>query len=238
MTTLLVKTEAPDNNNESKAVRFFLDETATGFYEWHDWSAEKGLERLVFRVSRSPNYLKGHLERIYFCFQNKLNAQLFGALTDLSIVLGENGRALCTRMINGSRSRLNKEQYQALLTQLQNKNANPDQLPLSRYSVFSKGLQSSAVLLQADKESNEPEYDPLGMARVYIEVSQLDDAIEILEKAILEDPSRTELHDELLPLYRSTGNTTRFNRLYEELTRKHIALPPAWSQLQEFFNKP
>jgi len=44
-----------------------------------------------------------------------------------------------------------------------------------------------------------------------------------------------ELHDELLSLYRSTGNSTGFNLSYEELSRKGLGLPPEWKQLNDFF---
>jgi hypothetical protein len=120
MPKLMVKVDVIAAHDQVKSSGFFLDEDAIGFYEWHDWTAEKGLERLVFRVSRNPKYLKGHLERIYYCFENQLDLQLFGALTDLVIVLGENGGTLCRRMINGSRSRLTQENYQALIAKIEN----------------------------------------------------------------------------------------------------------------------
>jgi hypothetical protein len=63
----------------------------------------------------------------------------------------------------------------------------------------------------------------------------IDNAIHILEQAILARPERMELHDVLLSLYRSTRDETGFNWTYEELSRKGLSLPPEWKQLDDFF---
>lgn len=237
MPKLMVKGDVIAAHDEVKSSGFFLDEDAIGFYEWHDWTAEKGLERLVFRVSRNPKYLKGHLERIYYCFENQLDLQLFGALADLVIVLGENGGPLCRRMINGSRSRLTQENYQALIAKIENKNSNPDEFLFNRYSVFTKGVLATPFLITSTAKDRY-DHDPLSLAKSYIEVSQLDDAIEILEQAIQESPNRMELHDELMPLYRQTRNSIRFKKFFQELKRHNITLPPSWNELHEYFENP
>jgi hypothetical protein len=138
-----------NDTNELGMKDFFSDKDAAGFYEWHDWSTEQGLERLIFRVSRSPRYLQAHLERIYYCFQHDLKEQLFGSLVDLLIVLNKDGKALGRRMIRGSRSKLTENQFLMLGDQLNNISSGRELFPDSRYSVFSKGLQSVAVLVQA-----------------------------------------------------------------------------------------
>jgi tetratricopeptide (TPR) repeat protein len=79
------------------------------------------------------------------------------------------------------------------------------------------------------------DHDALSLAKSYIEVSQLDDAIEILEQAILENPGRMELHDELLPLYRQTRNSIRFKKFFQELISQNINLPPSWNELHDYF---
>lgn len=226
-----------DQSGNAPPVNSFLSNTeAAGFYDWCDWSAEKGLERLVFQVSRKPGGLVGHLERIYYCFQHDLNEQLFGALIDLLIVLKKVGQELSKRMIVGSRSRLTENQFQTLFNQLNNSLTSSDLLPNSRYSCFTKGLQSMAVSVRLSEGDGYLEHDPLALARDYIEFSQLENAIHILEQAIFVQPERMELHDELLSLYRSTRNKTGFKRIYEELCSKSIGLPPKWQQLNDFFN--
>jgi hypothetical protein len=223
--------------DESSVKKIFTNKAAVGFYEWHDLTAEGGLERLVFQVSRKPNTLETHMERIYYCFENALDEQLFGALIDLLIVLNKKGLALGRRMIAGSKSRLPENKYQALVRHLVNNGASYDLLPPSPYSVFAKGLQSTAKLLQLNENSSDEKHDALTLARDYIVFSQLDDAMDVLKQAILEQPERLELHNELLALFRSTRDQAGFNRIFNELSSNNVSLPPAWEQLNDFFSK-
>jgi hypothetical protein len=224
------------NSHDDKplATGFLAIKEVAGFYEWHDWSAEKGLEMLVFRVSRKPKYLIAHVERIYYCFKHTLNEQLFGALVDLLIILNRDGSALGRRMVGGSKAKLTERQFQALIDCIDS-NATIKLVPPSRYSVFAKGLQSAAVMVQVTEANVTQDHDPLELARDYVEFSQLDNAIHVLEQGILADPERMELHDELLSLYRSTHNKAGFNRTYEAFSRKNLSLPTEWKQLNDFF---
>ena len=233
MHKLLIKSDDQTENSASRALGFFLDKDAVGFYEWHDWSAEKGLERLVFRLSKTPKYLQGHLERIYYCFQKQLDEQLYGALVDLLLVLNKSGDALSRRMIAGCKSRLTETQIQSLEKHLDSKHSGNPLLPFNRYSVFANGMLSTSAIVQIAGKDDQ-EHDPLSVARDYIEVSQLDEAITILEQAIMEQPERLELHDELLSLYRSTRDKSKFSRMYGALSDKQIILPPEWEQLKAF----
>lgn len=232
----MITCNSQDDISKSQLKRFFSDKQADGFYEWHDWSAEKGLERLVFRVSSNRKNLQAHLERIYYCFQEHLDEQLFGALVDLLMVLNQTGQALGKRMIIGSQSRLTKSQVDLLFNHLDNKRTVGEILSANRYSIFAKGLESTTDLVLLVSDSKNEEQDPLILARDFIEFSQLDSAIHILEKAILEQPERTDLHEELLSLLRSTRNQTEFSRIYAELTRKQLSLPTGWIQLNDFFS--
>ena len=228
------------NNQDAReglqAKGFFSDKNAAGFYEWHDWSAEKGLERLVFKVSQSPKYLQGHLERIYYCFQEHLDEQLFGALIDLLLVLKQDGKALGKRMVAGSKARITDDQCQALNNYINNRGAESRLMLLNRYSVFAKGLLSSADMVQLAEVSGGNVLDPLKLARDYVEYSQLDSAISVLEEAILAQPERLELHHELLSLYRSTHNAVGFNKTYNDLSQRNISLPAEWAQLNAYFS--
>jgi hypothetical protein len=224
-----------DDISNTQLKRFFSDSNEDFFYKWLDWSAEKGLERLVFQVSRNPKNLQAHLERIYYCFQEHLNEQLFGALVDLLMVLNKKGLALGKRMIAGSQSKLTQNQVSALLNYLGNNSASGENLSVNRYSIFATGVQSTLVLVQLAQDSAEEEQDPLMLAQDFIEFSQLDNAINVLEKAILVEPGRMELHEELLSLFRSTRNQAEFSRFYGELSTKRLPFPPSWMQLNDYF---
>ena len=235
MSALLIIPNNPLENNAAVPVKFFLDKDASGFYEWHDWSAEKGLERLVFKVSRTPKYLQAHMERIYYCFQENLGEQLFAALADLMLVLGKDGGTLVKRMIAGSKSKLTEAQHQELLGYLESNVVGNDGSFQNPYSVFAKGLESTQAMLKLPVSNPDMQHDPLALARDYIEFNQLDDATSVLEQAIMEQPERLELHNELLALYRSTHNKSSFINIFNVLSNKELLLPPAWEQLSAFF---
>jgi hypothetical protein len=219
---------------EPPALEFVYDKSTAGFCEWPVLSVDKRLERLTFRVSRMPKSLRAHLERIHYCFNNYLNEPLYAALVDLLIVLNKSGRKLSKRMIFGSRSRLTDSQFQSLRHFLKNEGTAVESLPYNRFSLFTKGLQSCSALVQAVEAACESEHDPLQLARDYVEFSQLDEAVRVLEQAILARPERAELHSELLALYRSTRDRAGIKRTHQELVRIGANLPPEWAQLHDF----
>lgn len=223
--------------DEVQAKRFFLDKNAAGFYEWCDWSAEKGLERLVFRVSKTPKYLQGHLERIYYCHQHHLDDALYGALLDLFIVLGHEGKALGKRMLVGTQSRLRQDQSQTLHNLLQNNISVRSLLPISRYSVFIRGLVADKILVEFTIQGAAADKDPLDLAKDFIEYDQLDEAVSTLEDAILSAPARVDLHEALAELFKNTRNALGFKRMHSILTRKNFRLPPVWEELKKHFSQ-
>jgi hypothetical protein len=214
-----------DDVDEASKARFFANTAAIGFYEQHDGSAEKGLEPLVFRVSRGTRLMEAHIERIYYCYQNALSEQLYGALIDMLLVLNRNGAVLATRMVSGAKSKLAANQLHGLVCYLEDKEVDINTLPHSKYAVLAKGLLSTAQLVELREDIGKPAHDPLQLARDCIEYSQIDDAIFILEQAILSEPEREELFHELLSLYRHTQNATQFNRIYGLLSQLSSNLP-------------
>ncbi|MGR8980334.1 MAG: type IV pilus assembly protein FimV [Gammaproteobacteria bacterium] len=80
--------------------------------------------------------------------------------------------------------------------------------------------------------------DPMILAKNYIESGQPEEAIYVLELAILREPGRRDLQDELLALYRSTYNEKGFDRFYNVLIRKRMILSEEWNHLKNFFKGP
>ncbi len=220
-----------------QAKRFFLDKSAAGFYEWFNWSAEKGLERLVFRVTKTPKYLQGHLERIYYCYQNRLDEALYGALVDLFIVLDHDGKALGKRMLTGTESRLTAAQSQTLHDLLQNTISVRGLLPITRYSVFIRGLVSDQILVMLTDKGAVIDHDPLALAEEYIKYNLFDEATRTLEYAILSAPARVDLHEALAELYKNTRNPLDFKRMRSILTGKKFRLPSVWEKLDKHFSQ-
>jgi hypothetical protein len=194
------------------------------------------LNTLVFRIAKKPRCLLTHLQRIYYCYQAQLADQLYAALVDLLIVLNRRGSAISRRMVIGARSVLSVNQLKTLLRYLQNTNIDYRLLPGNHYSIFSKGIIGTTNMLHiTDKKRTD--IDPLMLARDFIEYSQLEEALTVLEAAILEQPDRLELHEELLTLYQSTRNVSSFNQMYSELTHSGLDVPDAWQFVNAYFKE-
>jgi hypothetical protein len=206
----------------------------------HFWSAEAlryhdFLEKLVFQISRKPKHLLAHVQRIYYCFHMDLNEQLFAALVDFLVILNRQGREISRRMVMGAKSHLNSAQFKILNDYLRDDYLDVQPLSGNQFSILTKGLIGVSDIIQHITSPDEHQHDPLDLALDYIQYSQLDEAQQVLEKAILEQPARLDLHHELLAIYKSTHNTAGFNQMLAELVQSGIAVPDEWSQLNSYF---
>lgn len=199
--------------------------------------AESELDDIIFQIMAHPKVLSAHLQRIYLCYQKGLSDDLCAALIDLLIVLDGKGRSLSQRMILGAKSKLSKEDYARLKQALTLSAQQVKELPGNAYSLFSLGLVGTPLLVIKEQSSRATDYDSLEIARDYVAYSQLDAAIETLEKALLLDVNRQALHDELIELYRVTQNIERFEKMYAVLSKQMPTIPSVWLELKGFFNE-
>jgi hypothetical protein len=186
------------------------------------------LDALVFKVRRNSKDLLAHLRRICFCYERQLPAQLYAALLDLVIILHGRGQAISRRMIAASRKRLNSRQLQ-LLNQ-----AAGHELLGNTYSVFSTGLIGCRELVIGNEQA-ETEHDFLALANDFIEYSQLEQAMDILETGISHHPERLDLQHALLELYKSTQYRERFQAHQQTFRDSGILLTDEWLHLALFF---
>jgi hypothetical protein len=193
------------------------------------------LVSLASRIAQKPTCLLTHIQRIYYCYQARLDAQLYAALVDFLIILNKRGLAISRRMVTGTKSALNVEQFAALVTYLQAPKMNHQLLPGNRYSIFSSGIIGTTQLAKVIEDTNQIQVDALSLARDFIEYSQLSEAQTVLESAILAEPDRLELQAELLELYQSTRNAIGFNQMLKQLTDADMDVPDAWQQLSIYF---
>ena len=107
------------------------------------------------------------------------------------------------------------------------------------YTVLTSGWESSneLSLVQDNTSSSKEEYDPLQVARDYIEYSQLEEAVKVLEQAIIDDPQRTELHADLIELYQSTADYNAFNKMQLALEKVNHPMQAQWDALNSYFNQ-
>lgn len=189
------------------------------------------LETLVFKVRRQPKDLRAHLNRIFFCYQNALSEPLYAALLDLLIILDDKGRDLSLRLIQGSRSLLNSEQL-AALTHIRRPHESKKNVA---FSLFTPGLIGSSVLLEVNQMPQEQQ-DYLTLANDFIEFSQLEEAMSILEAGLEKHPERQDLQLAILQLYKATDNRDRFKNQFEMISGSGVSLVNNWQLLADFFN--
>lgn len=194
-------------------------------------STESILNALTFRVSRKPRNLLSHLRRIYFCYQNALSEQLYAAILDFLIVLNGKGRKISLRLIQGSHSQLDHTQMSIFKHAV----TYPLDAPGNRYSLFTKGVLGTFRLMEVSQRGQELR-DYLALADDFIEFSQLDEAMSILELGLDEQPERQDLQAALLELYKSTESRERFNQKYEEIKAMSAPLIDDWQRLADFFD--
>lgn len=193
---------------------------------------EQLYQQIVFRVCRKPKNIILHLQRIQFAYTQKLTEQLYAALVDLLWVLDGKGKAFSNRMISATHFLLSEAQID-LLSKYKGRQSKSVLLG-NKYSVLSIGFVGTNQLL-VEKTEKAVVHDPLVLALDYIEYSQLDEAIEVLEEAVEADPSREELQTQLLELYKVTRKGQEFKRMHSKLLGKALVLVDEWQDLIRYF---
>jgi hypothetical protein len=198
----------------------------------HLLEEEDILENLVFEISKHPEHLITHIQRINYCFNKKNSELLFAALSDFFRVLDHKGLAISKRMYANVKSRLASDREEQLGQYLEN----TAELTENKCCVLGKGVIGTVNLVQQIYSQSDQEHDPLMLARDYIEFSQLEEAKHVLEKAIIEISQREALHIELLNLYKATKDANGFYKMNEALKALNNPLQDEWDKLNDFFN--
>ena len=191
------------------------------------------LEHFIYQISRKPNNLLPHIQRIYYCFQENLTEQLYAALLDFFIILQNRGKSLRLRMLRGTKSRLSEQHNELLQACLDNQPA----LPGNSFSVLHPGCVGHAEYIKVADEPSAQDHDPLQLAHDYINYSQLAEAKQVLEQAILEQPENIALSELLLELYQSTQDFSGWQRMLNFFTQQPGNLPACWAATKDFFAK-
>lgn len=221
-----------DDEQQEKSVGCDFLQLHRTIFGPEDNLADKDIENLVYQIIKKPRNLLFHLQRIFACYQQNKPDQLYAAFVDFLHLLAGRGRSLARRMLNGANGRLADEQFETLRLYL--KGQWTGSLPANTYSVLTQDLVGTALLVE--KNDNEREdYDYLKLAHDYIEYSQLDSAIELLEEGMEKFPSREDLQAQLLELYRVTDNETRFRTMYASALNNNNLIS-GWEQLDHYFN--
>jgi hypothetical protein len=185
-------------------------------------------------IVRDPSDLRSHVRRIVLEYEQGSPDGLYVALLDLFLALGGRGEGLRKRMLRFAKGRLDSGQY-ALLRESLAKGLEGVPVQFASGTMLGKGVEGRLDLARPSLERREKARDALLEAREYLEYSQLDEARNVLERALLQEPQRAELHLELLDIYRSTRDGDSFSRMSRSLEGVTIPVPEAWRELAEYF---
>lgn len=216
------------HGNEFRGESHPWQDSELAAFGYYDNDEGQVLDALALKVRRNPKDLVAHVRRIYFCYEKHLSAQLFASLLDLLIVLQGKGQAISRRMIQACRSQLDSGHLQVL-----NQVAGHDRFG-NHYSLFSTGLVGQRELVEHQRRA-ETQHDFLALADDFIEYSQLDQAMEVLETGIGLQPDRVDLQQALLELYQSTGSRERFTTFRRRFTDTGVPLVDEWQRMANFF---
>ncbi len=198
---------------------------------------DKATRYLARTVARTPVNLIAQIQRTNIHLSQRDAEGSYGALLDLFIALGDKGISIRRRMLRRAKPLLTEEQFRALALCLDSGLSATDPMPPSSRSVLSKGLTGTGQLVvRINEEQTSPSTrDPLEEAIEHLEYSQTDKAREILEQALFDDPSRPELHSNLLAIYRASNDLESFTAMRNKLNESGKPLTEEWKQLAGHF---
>ena len=207
----------------------FMVDTATQIKLRDFNTAQSATDQLAQAVAADPSNLIVHTRRIYLHFQQGDHEGLYSALKDLFLVLGQRGLPIRSRLLHGARLHLTAPHYQALEACLgENRGWVESDLPAATQSLMCDGVEGHFKLVTLTDASDKEARDPLTDAREFIEFSQIEQARDLLEKGVLEQPEREDLQQELLSLYRASRDQDSFLAMRANLERILDTLPQCW----------
>ncbi len=199
-----------------------------------------GLERpylrhLEQRIVRNPRDLLSHVRRLYLADALDDSGAITGALADLFLVLGKQGRPLRRRLLNLVGAQLTTQQFAFFVAHLEDGLDENEPIPEILQSRLSKHVAgTTCIVTRADTRALRAE-DPVKLARDSIAGGHVDVAQAVLEGALESDPGNTEVCEGLLDLYRENGLRDSFFRTYTALLGRRLACRDRWDRLAREF---
>ncbi|MEE9396325.1 MAG: hypothetical protein V3V31_04860 [Methylococcales bacterium] len=196
-------------------------------------SRELTLSYLAFQIARSPADLINHTRRIVLEYEAGNEERLYGALQDLFIALDGRGQELQKSLLEKAKTNLNPEHHDVLRGCLNKDAETSASLPYCTFSVLNHGVVGTQVLVEKISDTPLSEtIDPVEEAQTCIVYSQVDEARLILEKAILKEPGRIEIHKDLLEIYQSTRDCKNFESMRHQLSMLENPFPNPWKEVE------
>ncbi len=188
-------------------------------------------------ISRNPENIRRHMQRINYIITLGQQLLLFGAIIDLFIVLKDKGVALKQRILRLSNPVLDKQHFLFLKKHLTKPLSKRDKLPNDSCSILTSGLSGSYKLVQRFKINEKQNNDIIFTVIHELNQGKTDQALSMLEDAINAEPERVMLHQLLLRLYRKTANLERFNKIYLGLYHASMPLKQQWIDTKRYLQR-
>ncbi len=198
-----------------------------------------GLERpylrhLEQRIVRNPRDLLSHVRRVYLAAALDDDAKLAGALTDLFLVLGRDGRELRQRLLRLVGGQLDLQHLRFFEDHLDcglDESEATFDTPESRLSK--RLLGTTSIVSRADDANGFD--DPVRLALESISRGHDDLAQAVLEGALESDPGNRPVSEALLTLYEGRGMREDFKKTYTALLGRRLACRDRWDDLAQRF---
>ncbi len=191
---------------------------------------------LAHQVGRDPTDLLRHVQRVSYFLTKHDGHGAYGAIVDLFVALGAKGIALRRNMLRTATPVLSLEQHHALEEKLESGLSPLDRMPLSSESILGKGIRGATCLVERNVARVEAGRDVLEEARSHLEYGQVDEARQVLELALLQDPLREDVPQELLEIYmrykdKKDKDHKHFSAMLQALRFMGNPIPSAWQHL-------
>lgn len=187
-----------------------------------------------YRLKQNPNDLSCHLQRIQFALNEKKNNELFAALCDLFIILGDLGQPLRQRLFHLSKIKLDQHQAQLLLSHMREHQLGNDLPDLPGNCLFKK--RKMALIKFGERSTvapNETE-DIFQTIDSFIENSQFDIALTYMTDYLEQDNDNEQLTLKLIDLYKSLNKVDEFQKAYDQFAN-NLLTSQYWDNARQFF---
>ncbi len=197
---------------------------------------DAALECLGHRILGKPADLRAHVQRILLLVKDGDGAALYSALLDLMIALGSHGQALKQRMLRLAEPLL-APATQAFFRERIAQGVTPDDPQITRVkgSLLRVSHVAGAPLVKRAAGSSPRPVSVMEQANALLEYGQLEQAVELLENALLQDPDQESEAELLLGLYRTLREEARWHGMCEQLQLNFNRLPASWVNRPEHF---
>lgn len=185
---------------------------------------------LAAQILRDPHDLRHHVRRVWLAVDADDSYRLFGALIDVFLALGPRAPKLRAALLGLASPHLDQEDLAFFRTHLDHGLRFHDPIPAGSASVLDRGLIGQREIVRKERAHDTERNDPLKNAIAFLNDGQIAAARELLESALLLDPSNQPIELELLEIYRRTRDTSALHSMRDRMLGMGIELSPAWSR--------